>query len=141
MKSLKPLPAPKVFLLSGEDSIIAFRSAPDAHRVMTCGDSLFGSLEQLDQLTTAWPSSRLVRLWNRLPGVTAIKKFTDRATALQRIWTAIQFLEPVPPEKTDPPVPAAVTGKAKPGTKKAILLSLLHRPEGASVHEIMAALV
>ena len=140
MKSSKPLPAPKVFLLRAEDSIIAFRSAPDAKRVMTCGDHLFDSLDQLDQLTTTWPSSRLVRLWNRLPGVTAIKKFTDRATALKRIWNAIQFLEPVQPEQADPPVPAAVTGKAKPGTKKAILLSLLHRPEGASVREIMAAL-
>ena len=140
MKSSKPAAAPKVFLLSGEDSIIVFRSAPDAQRAMTCGDSQFDSLDQLDQLTTGWPSSRLVALWNNVPGVTKLKKFTDRATALKRIWNALQSLEPVLPEQADPPTPEAATGKAKPGTKKAMLLSLLNRPEGASVHEIMAAL-
>jgi hypothetical protein len=69
-----------------------------------------------------------------------VKKFTDRATGLKRIWTAIQILEPLQPKQADRPAPAAVTGKAKPGTKKAAVLSLLHRPEGVSVREIMAAL-
>ena len=139
MKS-KAKTSPKVFLLSGEDSIIAFRGAADAHHVMTCGDVLFDSLEQFDQATQGWPGSRLVHLWNHLPDASVIKKFTDRATALNRIWTAIQVLEPLQPKQADPPAPAAVTGKAKPGTKKATLLSLLDRPEGASVREIMAAL-
>jgi hypothetical protein len=36
-----------------------------------------------------WPTSRLVRLWNGLPGVTPVKRFTDRKTALNRIWKAL----------------------------------------------------
>lgn len=139
MKS-KAEPTPKVFLLSGEDSIIAFRGTADAHHVMTCGDVLFDSLDQLDQVTQGWPISRLVGLWNRLPDITVIRKFTDRATGLKRIWNAIQILEPLQSKQVDPPAPEAVTGKAKPGTKKVTLLSLLHRPEGASVREIMSAL-
>ena len=34
-------------------------------------------------------TSRLVRLWNGLPGVTPVKRFTDRKTALNRIWKAL----------------------------------------------------
>src|SRR6476646_4127094 len=140
MKSSKPSGQQKIFLFSGEDSITAFRTALDAQRVMTCGDALFDSIDQLDPLTTGWPSSRLVSMWNHIPGVAAIKKFTDRASGVKRIWNAIQILEPVDSEQVDPPRPAAETGKAKPGTKKAMLLTLLDRPQGASVREIMAAL-
>ena len=40
-----------------------------------------------------WPASRLVEIWNSVPGFTPVKKFTDRKTALARIWKAIQNLE------------------------------------------------
>jgi len=41
-----------------------------------------------------WPGSRLVEIWNNLPRVRQIAKFTDRQTGVQRIWKAIQRLEP-----------------------------------------------
>jgi len=37
-----------------------------------------------------------VDLWNSLPGATPVKKFTDRKTAIARIWKAIQSLQPAP---------------------------------------------
>ena len=40
-------------------------------------------------MAAQWPMSRLVRLWNGLPGVTPVKRFTDRQIALNRIWKAL----------------------------------------------------
>src|SRR5712664_1892993 len=53
------------------------------------GADHFTSRDELAHLTTQWPASRLVRLWNGLPGVTPVKRFTDRKTALDRIWKAL----------------------------------------------------
>ena len=39
----------------------------------------------LAKLAANWPASRLTDLWNTLPGVTPIRKFTDRKTAVSRI--------------------------------------------------------
>ena len=93
----KPRNATKLFLLTAKDAIIAFSTEPDARRAMADGDGLFASPDDLTQITADWPSARLVQLWNRIPGVAPIKKFTDRPTALKRIWAAIQVLEPVRP--------------------------------------------
>src|ERR1700680_5098093 len=46
----------------------------------------------LAKLAADWPASRLVDIWNSLPGATSVKKFKDRATAVNRIWKAIQGL-------------------------------------------------
>ena len=140
MKFSKPRNATKLFLLSAEDAIIAFSCEPDARRTMADGDVLFGSPDDLKQITADWPSARLVRLWNRIPGVAPIKKFTDRPTALKRIWDAIQVLEPVRPPTTDAPSSEGGPATARSGTKKAMLLELLNRSEGTSVREMMAAL-
>jgi hypothetical protein len=34
----------------------------------------------------------LVEIWNSIPGLTPVRKFTDRKSALARIWKAIQSL-------------------------------------------------
>jgi hypothetical protein len=49
----------------------------------------FTNREELGQVAAQWSTSRLVRLWNGLPGVTPVKRFTDRKTALNRIWKAL----------------------------------------------------
>jgi hypothetical protein len=140
MKFSKPRNATKLFLLSAEDAIIAFSSEPDARRTMADGDLLFGSPDDLNRITADWPSSRLVHLWNRIPGVPPIKRFTDRLTAIKRIWAAIQVLEPVRPPTTDASSSEGGPATARSGTKKMMLLELLNRSAGASVREIMAAL-
>ena len=140
MKWAKPRNATKLFLLTAKDAIITFSTEPDARCAMADGDSLFTSPDDLKRVTADWPSARLVQLWNQIPGVAPIKKFTDRLTALKRIWAAIKVLKPVRPPTTDAPPSEGGPSTTRPGTKKAIVLELLSRSEGTSVHEIMAAL-
>src|ERR1019366_10544257 len=60
----------------------------------------------LAKLAANWPASRLVEIWNSLPGAAQGKKFQDRATAVNRIWKAIQNLgEVAPPAEEFAPVP------------------------------------
>ena len=47
---------------------------------------LMESFEEWNQTAGAWPLKRLVAMWNDLPGVTPVQKFTSREVALQRIW-------------------------------------------------------
>jgi hypothetical protein len=56
------------------------------------------------KLAADWPAARLVEVWNSLPDVTRVKKFKDRATAVSRIWKAIQSLGEATPavEETAP---------------------------------------
>ena len=48
----------------------------------------FGSEKELSKLAADWPPGRLVEIWNSLPGVKPVKKFTTRNTAAGRIWKA-----------------------------------------------------
>ena len=140
MKSANRTPSgtARVFLLSSDGSIFVFPAEPNARAALACGDSLFEDLADLKRLTAEWPITRLVSLWNGIPGVAPIRKFRDRTTALKRIWDAIQASEPVRPQPEDPSPDS--TGKARSSTKKAALLTLLARDNGATVREIMAAL-
>src|SRR3954453_19606212 len=65
--------------------------------------------KELAKATGQWSSSRLVEVWNQLPGAQPVKKFTDRKTALTRIWNALQSLEPAVPAVE----PAAPTSQAE----------------------------
>src|SRR4051794_6008356 len=65
--------------------------------------------KELAKATEQWSASKVVELWNRLPGVQPVKKFTDRKTALTRIWNALQSLEPAVPAVE----PAAATSQAE----------------------------
>ncbi|MGH9659588.1 MAG: DUF3489 domain-containing protein, partial [Bryobacteraceae bacterium] len=103
-------------------------------------------------------------LWNSLPGVVPVKKFTDRKTALARIWKAAQALTPpVAPQGAQEAPKAkglkkkATSGKkasparkgvkkgrqdakqAREGSKKAEVLELIRRAKGATLQEIMKA--
>ncbi len=106
------------------------------------GTDHFGSLDELSHLAEPWPATRLVRIWNSLPGATTVKRFTDRETAVSRIWKALQngggdssakskLRRKNGARSTKPAVRA--------GTKKAHIIRLLERPNGATVAEIMRA--
>jgi hypothetical protein len=68
----------------------------------------------LSKLAAEGPAARLVEIWNTLPGVTPVKKFKDRTTAVSRIWKAIQSLdmaEQAPVDESSPiPEKVPVTG-------------------------------
>ena len=53
--------------------------------------SVFASKVEFADLIGA-DNKRLVEIWNSLPGVKALTKFTSRKVATERIWKAIQGL-------------------------------------------------
>jgi len=83
----------RTFTIDSDDNISVFSSAEEAGQ--TAGVERFHSLEELMPLAERWPAIRLVEIWNSLTGVKPVKKFKDRKTAVARIWTAIQRLQPV----------------------------------------------
>jgi hypothetical protein len=116
----------------------------------------------LAKLAAHWPAARLVEIWNSLPGATPVRKFTDRRKAVTRIWKAIPSLcQPgtpatlvapqtpdVAPEelaaktgasRTNKPPVAALKKGVRAGSKTGMILGLLNRPGGATLHEIMMA--
>ena len=104
---------------------------------MEAGDSTFASEQQLHQLAKEWPMKRLVAIWNRLPGVQAVARFTDRKTAITRMWRAIQFTTEA--DRTTArrrPSKAQHQPVFREGSKAAQVFTLLCRPEGATLDEI-----
>ena len=101
------------------------------------GGGSFASERELQEQASAWPMKRLVEIWNRLPGVEPVTRFTDRKTAIARIWRALQ-------PKTDKRVAKAARrdsrSRQRPvfraGSKAAQVCSLLSRPQGATLNEI-----
>ena len=79
----------KMFVIDGAGKITAVQ--PDS---VTEGQTTFTTERELAAVTSEWASGKLVEIWNQLPGVTAIRKFTDRKSAVARIWKAVQTLEP-----------------------------------------------
>jgi hypothetical protein len=107
----------KHFTIENESNNIAVHgSAKEAEAV--ADSERFSSEAALAKLAANWPASRLVEIWNSLPGETPVRKFKDRATAVSRIWKVIQNLgqtsntvaEPASTPETDSTEPtAAVT--------------------------------
>jgi len=103
---------------------------------------------ELAELAAQWPAGRLVEVWNSIPGLTPVKKFTSRKTAIARIWRAAQSLvsgpntpdvrkNPAKASKRATPKPKAHTGRD--GSKKADIIRLLERAKGATLEELMEA--
>jgi hypothetical protein len=101
--------------------------------------------QELAALAAAWPSTRLVEIWNKLKGVTPVTKFTDRTTAVSRIWNAIEMIEPIVPNSK---VKTSSATKRLVGTKKravkesgesktAQVLAALRSANGATLKELM----
>ena len=72
---------------------------------------IFANQKELADLAAKWPANRLIEVWNGIPGLTPVKKFTDRKSAVGRIWKAIQSLDgggATEAATTGPPVPRSV---------------------------------
>lgn len=115
-----------ILTINKDNYITAFESLADAESHPETEH--FSSAEELAELAAKWPASRLVEIWNNLPGVAPVRKFTDRKTAITRIWKAIEELgKPVASspsaenteEATDQPEvqdPGASAPEAEPST-------------------------
>ncbi len=92
----------KVFTIEKETNNITVHATPqDAEAVANA--ERFRSESGLNKLVAEWPAARLVEIWNSLPGVAPVKKFTDRQTAVTRIWKALQSLGQAAPAADEPP--------------------------------------
>ena len=156
----------RLFAIDTDNAITAF---PAAEQIPE-GQEHFASEKELAKLAANWPADRPVQIWNSFAGVAGfgsdlkpVKKFTDRKSAVARIWKAIQGLDGAAPEtataaqEAATPAPrapkgapkkakAAKTAKAKDaapdareGSKKSIVLDLLRRKNGATLAEIAKA--
>jgi len=76
------------YTIGTENSITAHASKQEAG----VGES-FSSQQELASLVTEWPAARLIEVWNGIPGLSPVKKFTDRKSGVARIWKAIQSLD------------------------------------------------
>jgi hypothetical protein len=76
-----------IFAISNDNYISVLDSVEDAKS--NPETEHFSSLKELGKLAAQWPASRLIEIWNNLPGTTPVKKFTDRKTAVTRIWKQI----------------------------------------------------
>jgi hypothetical protein len=115
------------FTIDTDNNIRAFPGADQAEATASAGVQTFTSQKELAQLAAAWPVTRLADTWNGFAGIAPfghlkpVKRFTDRNSAVSRIWQAIQKLAP-PPEDAPvaqqgahvAPVSAAATESATP---------------------------
>jgi hypothetical protein len=150
--------AMSTFVIDAENSITALDGPEQAQ-----GGEVFHSEQELLDLATAWPAARLVEVSNGIPGLTPVKKFRDRSTAISRIWNAIQSLNGATREpEAKPAAQTAGRGKkshepkasrrkatkpaagrklkkspAREGSKKEYVLALLRQKGGATLSEIM----
>ena len=145
------------FTIDSDNNITALLKAP------ADPTNTFASEKDLAKLTADWPATRLTECWNSFAGVAPfddlkpVRKFTDRKAAVARIWKAVTRLSPhvgahaahVAPGKGKAKK-APAKGKrldtartdakvARDGSKKAKVLALLERKEGATLPQLMKA--
>jgi hypothetical protein len=72
----------KTFIIDSANHASAYASSKQARQ---CRDgTLFATEKDFASVSADWPMLRLVAIWNRLPGVRPVRKFTDRSTTLRR---------------------------------------------------------
>jgi hypothetical protein len=116
-----------LYIIRG-DAVSAYASAPAGGSE----DELrLRSAKELE--SSRLSNAQLVAIWNALPGTSPVSKFKDRKTAVQRVWAALTQL---------PIEPASGAGSAGPraDSKRAKMIGLLRRQEGATIDELAAAM-
>src|SRR5712691_11224086 len=102
-----------IFTIDSENNIAAHGSASE---ITDKACEQFTSEKELAQLAADWPSSRMVDIWNRIPGLTPVKRFTNRAVATARIWRAVESL--VSGEHSGDVAPVRCQAARKPARKQ-----------------------
>jgi hypothetical protein len=157
--------AMNTFTIDANSNITAFASLDEARAAKIQNAEYFGSSQELAKLVASWPRNRPVEIWNSFAGIAPftdlkpVKKFTNRKMAVERIWTAIQALlaniakpaanvapakgkrkKDAPKSKRRRTAPAAAKDSvttAREGSKKAEVIDLMRRSQGATLAEIM----
>jgi hypothetical protein len=132
-----------IFTIDSENNIAAHASASE---ITDKGSEQFTSEKELAQLAAAWPGSRLVDVWNGIPGLTRVKRFTSRRLAIARIWKAVQSLVPAEDggvalarrRAARKPTPKQHVHTGRKNTKQAQVVALLKRSGGATLNHLMS---
>jgi hypothetical protein len=139
--------AMKVFTIHADHRVTVYGSRAEAEASGVSAADMFESEEQLAHLVGNWPGARLVEVWNSLPGVRPVRRFTNRQLAAERIWRAVQSLDPSPASRparrNANGVSKGQTGRegngAEHGSKSECVLQLLRQPDGATLQALMEA--
>ena len=147
----------KHFSIDAENNITVHATRKEARETI---GGVFATEEQFSNLI-GHDTKRFIEIWNSLPGVRPVTRFTNRKTATGRIWKAIQSLEVTQAAVTDPVEPhtpdvatveapldneagpateaatAAKTPKTREGSKTSRVIELLKREGGVTLKEIM----
>ena len=109
----------KTFVIETTNFVKVFASS---ERAPHCRDGTrFATEKDFASASRDWSMHRLVEIWNKLPGAKPVRKFTNRDTALRRLWATIQVLSPETKTKAD------------------LVMGMISRPSGATLAEITAA--
>jgi hypothetical protein len=68
------------FTIDAENNITVFASLKEIQGTEE-GTQTFTNQEELAALADKWPGGRLVEIWNSLPGVQPVERFTSRRVA------------------------------------------------------------
>jgi hypothetical protein len=149
----------KHFTIDAENNITVHASRKAARETDA---GVFATEEQFADLIGP-DNKRLIEIWNSLPGVKAVTKFTSRKTASERIWKALQSLGEATPAATPEPsapqtpdvAPEEAPAKTKPsrakktsvaatkasgpreGSKTSRVIEMLKRKGGVTLQELM----
>src|SRR5882672_591133 len=82
----------KTFTIDSDNNISAFATQEEAAAANPTQVDVFTSQHELAKLAAAWPTERLVAIWNGLPGVAPTKGFKSIKVAAAKTWERIQSL-------------------------------------------------
>jgi hypothetical protein len=111
------------------NNIVIHPSAEEAAAVPNAEG--FGDETTLAKLAANWPTARLIEIWNGLPGKIPVKKFKDRASAISRIWKAIQYLGLAAPVSADNEAEPVLIPSAEPSDTVQLNAVIPESAEGA----------
>ena len=71
------------FRIEADNNITAFPSPQQVKEGGVEGET-FSTARELAALAEKWPAPRLLEIWNSLPGIEPVKRFTSRQVAAAR---------------------------------------------------------
>src|SRR5215472_13795026 len=115
-------PPMRIYIIAN-DGITLCREVP---ATVSDGEIVVASNDELHAAPLS--GTRLLALWNALPGVEKRRKVGDREGLIDQLWLAIEALPDPEPE-----------ADAERPSKQNEVIAMLRRPEGATVDEVASA--